>query len=45
LALAIEYARISGRPSTSRPIITNCPLSKRKPGSRVVRKLKSALFQ
>src|SRR6185312_15746636 len=28
-----------------RPIITNWPLSKRKPGSRVVRKLNSVSFQ
>jgi len=40
LALAMEYARSSGRASVSRPIITNWPFSKRKPLSRVVVKLK-----
>ena len=50
LALAIEYARISGLRvpsscSTSSPIITNWPFSKRKPSSRLVVKLKYASVQ
>jgi hypothetical protein len=49
-ALAMEYARISGLRlpsgcSTSSPIMTNWPLSKRKPSSRVVVKLKYASVQ
>ena len=46
LALAIEYARSTGLPaSVGSPIITNWPLSKRKPSSRVVVKLKYASVQ
>ena len=44
-ALAMLYARSNGRPSTSSPIITNGPLSNRKPAPRVVVKLNSVSFQ
>jgi hypothetical protein len=43
--LAMLYARTSGRPSTTRPIMTKWPLSKRRLSLRVVRKLKRFAFQ